>query len=58
MELVEVEQVVGEVSEVEEDVEGLVGCGVEALLRLLLLFEVVIDAELIEVNGGSFSGFL
>ena len=48
----EVEEVVGEVSEVE-DVEG-----VEALLQLLLLFEVVIDAELIEVNGGSFSGFL
>ena len=43
----EVEEVVGEVSEVEEDVEG-----VEAL------FEVVIDAELIEVNEGSFSGFL
>ena len=47
MDLVEVEKVVGEVSEVEEDVEG-----VEAM------FKVVIDAELIEVNGGSFSGFL
>ena len=46
-----------EVGKVEESVDG-VGEAGEGDVEVEALFVVVIDAELIDVNGGSFSGFL
>jgi hypothetical protein len=58
VEVEEVGEVEVEVGEVEESVDGLGEAGEGDVEVEALLFVVVIDAELIDVNGGSFSGFL